>query len=303
MKKTAILLVLVMVLSALPINSFATNVNIVIDGTELSIPSGEPRAYINRDNRTVVPVSFIAEALDIEVDWDGVNQIVTFKKDADIITLKIGENRANINRRNVTFDTRAVITQNRTFVPVRFISESFGADVDWDSETSTVIINTKNVESPKQEQPKQEEPKKEVPKQQEPQKEAFIEPVFSYSSTTRVTSLDLVNFRDYFNKDYTITAINETYPELNVVRANRVGEILTLDYTLERNLGTDFLYSSSDAIALSVVNSTKNPNLVSPKITIPDGKAIKFEVTLTRGDGTTKTYYPEIRMHQNGVVK
>ena len=43
-------------------------------------------------------------------------------------------------------DVKPYIFDNRTFVPVRFISEQLGASVDWNSDTGTVVI-TKDVES------------------------------------------------------------------------------------------------------------------------------------------------------------
>lgn len=146
MKKTrlTIILALLVVFTLGAVSSFAVsqNVKIIIDGKELIIPAGEPKAYINKDNRTVVPVRFIAEALGIEVDWNNDLRLVTFTDANTKVELKIGENKATVNNKVVQFDTMAVITQNRTFVPLRFISESFNAKVEWIESTWTVKITT-----------------------------------------------------------------------------------------------------------------------------------------------------------------
>jgi hypothetical protein len=55
--------------------------------------------------------------------------------------LKIGENKAVINGKTVTFDTRAEFKNGRTMVPLRFVSEVLGAKVTWDQNTKTVDIN------------------------------------------------------------------------------------------------------------------------------------------------------------------
>jgi hypothetical protein len=55
--------------------------------------------------------------------------------------LRIGENRATVNGKNVAFDTKAEFKNGRTMVPLRFVSEVLGAKVTWDQNTKTVDIN------------------------------------------------------------------------------------------------------------------------------------------------------------------
>jgi hypothetical protein len=58
-----------------------------------------------------------------------------------IVKLRIGENRATVNGKNVAFDTKAEFKNGRTMVPLRFVSEVLGAKVTWDQNTKTVDIN------------------------------------------------------------------------------------------------------------------------------------------------------------------
>ncbi len=75
------------------------------------------------------------------INWDAEKQTVTAAKDTVTIIVKIGSQQATINGAGKTLDVLAQIIKNRTMVPVRFISESLGAEVNWDANTQTVTIN------------------------------------------------------------------------------------------------------------------------------------------------------------------
>lgn len=94
------------------------------------------------ENRTIVPMRAIFEALGAKVEWDEKTRTVTCSKENTRVALQIGSKRAYVNNRLVILDAAAIIINGRTFVPVRFISESLGANVDWNDREKTVIINT-----------------------------------------------------------------------------------------------------------------------------------------------------------------
>lgn len=91
--------------------------------------------------RAMVPMRAIFQALGAEVDWEVGQQKVTATKDETTIIVKIGETQATVNGGEKTLDVPAQIINNRTLVPVRFISESLGADVDWVIKSQTVMIS------------------------------------------------------------------------------------------------------------------------------------------------------------------
>lgn len=93
-----------------------------------------------KDGRTLVPFRKILEAFGTEVSWDESQQIISAtKRDAEIY-LKIGVNYAYVNGSKVQLDVPPEITEDRTFVPLRFISENMGAEVNWDALSNTVGI-------------------------------------------------------------------------------------------------------------------------------------------------------------------
>ncbi len=102
---------------------------------------------IIRDGRTLVPIRFIAEAFGAEVDWIPEDQeIIIYYEEVITIHLLIGEKRALITSlldegiKVIDLDTPPIIINGRTLVPIRFIAEAFGAEVDWIQEERKVII-------------------------------------------------------------------------------------------------------------------------------------------------------------------
>ena len=100
-------------------------------------------------NRTMVPLRFISESFDAEVNWipHPTNEVQIRYKDK-FIRLWINSKKAKIeyppelekSPEIVTLDTEPIIINGRTLVPLRFIGEEFGAKVDWDSKEQKVEI-------------------------------------------------------------------------------------------------------------------------------------------------------------------
>lgn len=94
-----------------------------------------------KDCVTMLPARFVAEHLGADVDWDEPNQTVTVTKGDTLIVIRIGEHYAEVNDKPVKLEYSTAFTQNnRAYVPLRFLCESLGADVDWEEETQKIII-------------------------------------------------------------------------------------------------------------------------------------------------------------------
>jgi hypothetical protein len=96
-------------------------------------PNNMDVAPVIKNNRTLVPVRFIAEALGAKVDWDSDTQTVSVDLDGKTLTLVIGQTGAGL-------DVPAEIIDDRTMAPLRYISESFGARVDYNDADRSVTI-------------------------------------------------------------------------------------------------------------------------------------------------------------------
>lgn len=110
---------------------------VILNGQSLSF---DVPPVIEND-RTLVPLRAIFEALGASVQWDGENQMVTANKAGTEIKLSIG-GPAYKNGTPVNLDIRAKIISNRTMVPLRFIAEALGCQVSWDHATQTVTITS-----------------------------------------------------------------------------------------------------------------------------------------------------------------
>ncbi len=95
------------------------------------------------DGRTLVPLRAIFESLNAKVLWNGDTKTVTATKGDREISLTIGSNVMKVNGEDKVLDVPATITDGRTLVPVRAISEAFGCEVDWNGDDRAVIIKTK----------------------------------------------------------------------------------------------------------------------------------------------------------------
>lgn len=87
------------------------------------------------DDRTLVPVRFVAEAMGAKFDWLAATRTVRIKLNDQVVELVIGKTNAAKG-----LDVPAQIVANRTLVPLRFVSESLGASVRWLSATRSVEI-------------------------------------------------------------------------------------------------------------------------------------------------------------------
>lgn len=96
------------------------------------------------NNRTMVPIRAVAEALGLEVGYDAGAGTVTITNPADgkTVVLYLGQNKASIGNQETTLDTPAkIVPPGRTVVPLRFLSEAFGKDVKWFENGQIAVIN------------------------------------------------------------------------------------------------------------------------------------------------------------------
>jgi sugar lactone lactonase YvrE len=112
---------------------------IKVNINETPLQMDVPPMIVN--GRTLVPLRAIFNALGAMVQWNPADQSITATKGSTTINLQIGSTTALNNGAQVTLDAAPIIINGRTVAPVRFVSESLGAAVSWDSSTNTVTIS------------------------------------------------------------------------------------------------------------------------------------------------------------------
>ena len=71
---------------------------------------------------------------------NGLFILPNLEEDMKKILLKIGSKTATVDGKEVEMDVAPLILENRTFVPIRFISEVLGFQVNWNEENREVTI-------------------------------------------------------------------------------------------------------------------------------------------------------------------
>ena len=144
MKKGLLILLISFLIFGITSNVFAENtIKVKIDGKMQSYD--QPPVLIN--NSTMVPMRGIFETLGAKVLWDEATKTVTATKKDIVVKLVLNQDIAFINGKSVKLAAKAQIMNNRTMVPLRFVSEALNANIEWDQATYTVTIKTIDVEA------------------------------------------------------------------------------------------------------------------------------------------------------------
>jgi len=142
---SSILIALLIILFVCPAYA-ADDITIYVNGNYLYC---DAPAFL-KDGRTMVPVRAIGEALGCSVDWDGTQQRVSIYNEEREVWIFINRTRVTVfdkekgTQSEITIDVPPILVNARTFLPLRAVAESLGAEVDWDGNTKTVYVNSKN---------------------------------------------------------------------------------------------------------------------------------------------------------------
>ncbi|KAB3529610.1 AMIN domain-containing protein [Alkaliphilus pronyensis] len=112
------------------------------------IESDVPPVLLN--DRTLVPLRAIIENIDAEIDWDGEKREVIVNTDDKEIVLKIDSDIANVNgvEKSLPDGVPAKLINSRTMVPIRFVAEEIGMEIEWEAATWTVLLTEVATTSP-----------------------------------------------------------------------------------------------------------------------------------------------------------
>jgi N-acetylmuramoyl-L-alanine amidase len=111
---------------------------VILDGQRLNF---EVDPIIEND-RTLVPLRAIFEAMGAHVQWDAATNTVTAVRDGIKVILTIGSTQPTVDGKVWPLDVPAKIIKDRTLAPLRFVGEAFGGKVEWDQSTYTVTMTS-----------------------------------------------------------------------------------------------------------------------------------------------------------------
>lgn len=140
MFKKALIIVLLgsILLLSTPLSLMAQDIKVIIDDNEITFDV--PPKNVN--NRILVPFRKIFESLGLNVSWNPERNTITGNNENTTVSFTIDNKVACLNGSQVDLAVAPIILNSRALVPIRFISESIGKEVSWDSDNKVITIKT-----------------------------------------------------------------------------------------------------------------------------------------------------------------
>lgn len=98
--------------------------------------------FLDENKRTQVPLRAAMEAFGCQVSWDAGQSVAIVEKSGIKVQVPVGQNYIKKDNLEIFNDTKALLKNNRVYLPIRAVVEAFGAEVGWNQETDTVIITS-----------------------------------------------------------------------------------------------------------------------------------------------------------------
>ncbi|OLR64299.1 N-acetylmuramoyl-L-alanine amidase [Peptoniphilus porci] len=109
-----------------------------------------------KDGRTFVPIREITEKLGANVKWNSKDESIKITLNGDVINMQINNPNVTVNGKKISLDKaqapqlalyKSPRRETKTMVPLRFISETFGYEVNWNNEKVRAEISTESSKS------------------------------------------------------------------------------------------------------------------------------------------------------------
>lgn len=145
MKIKKLLLILMLIVGcfgSVSTASAGSQINILINGKKVNFSSNTGYPFVDKNNRTMVPLRVTMETAGFAVGYDTENETAIVITEHDRIEIPIGTNYIYNNNKLTENDTTAVVKDGRTYLPIRAVLESADFTVEWDSKTNTVNAYT-----------------------------------------------------------------------------------------------------------------------------------------------------------------
>ncbi|MGE7828988.1 copper amine oxidase N-terminal domain-containing protein [Paenibacillus sp. NPDC093718] len=242
-------------------SSSPAQVEVLLNAKKMSFPDAKP--FQDSQGSVMVPIRFVSEALGGKVSYNKSSgkTIVEVKKGTDTVKMTVGQTNALVNGKSKSYGAKIILKQNRTFVPLRLVSEGLGQKVEWDKIGRWVWIGEKK---------------------------------FLNTDDAQFKLQPLSNFKQYMKNTYLFektTSGGELFKGIKVIQANQLpiklsnGEII-YDIKLVKRKGYDYIAIRSSERGTPIFFMAKNDYAK-----YRTGVDNAFE---NHKDGTATNYYPVI---------
>ncbi|MCM3130498.1 copper amine oxidase N-terminal domain-containing protein (plasmid) [Paenibacillus urinalis] len=122
-------------------------VEVLLNTNKMSFPDAKP--FQDAQGSVMVPIRFVSESLGAKVSYSktGKVQTVGITSKDHTVKMTVGRTTALVNGKKKDYGTKIILKQNRTFVPIRLVSEGLGQKVEWDKISRWVWIGEKDFRS------------------------------------------------------------------------------------------------------------------------------------------------------------
>lgn len=120
-----------------------SSIKVQINDSLVHFSNGQP--FVDNKGYTQVPLRMISEKMGAVVHYEKISSSqdkVTIQKGSKVVVLKSGSKIAKVGSKQVTMDTSMRIVNGRAYVPLRFVSETFGYSLEWDGKNRLAMIST-----------------------------------------------------------------------------------------------------------------------------------------------------------------
>ena len=121
---------------------YAEDIHVTVNGEMLRFRDQMP---VIREDRTLVPIRYVFEALGFEVQWDNYLQTATITRPGHMIIMTVGQRVFITNGTSYYLDVPAEIIGGRIMVPLRFPLESVGYSLTWNDYARTIEVYARNL--------------------------------------------------------------------------------------------------------------------------------------------------------------
>ncbi|MHC1723159.1 MAG: stalk domain-containing protein [Aminipila sp.] len=121
-------------------NNHSIKVDINGKFVEFNTETGYP--FLDENKRTQVPLRAAMEAYGCKVSWDEGRSVAVIEKNGTKVEVPLGQNYIKKDDFEIFTDTKALLKNNRIYLPIRAVVEAFGAEVQWNQVSETVIITS-----------------------------------------------------------------------------------------------------------------------------------------------------------------
>ena len=112
-------------------------ISVVVGETPIEFNGAQPQEIMGR---IMVPLRGVFEKIGAYVEYNAATHLITAKYQNQSVEIKMGDKLANVNGAEILMEVPACIIKGNALVPLRFLAESIGAQVNYDEPTNTVTI-------------------------------------------------------------------------------------------------------------------------------------------------------------------